>query len=164
MTVRSRPLPLITVAVLAVGGLIAGCGSSSKKDSSSSSSSSPATTAAAAPATAAKTTSGGLTVDASEFTFAPPTLSAKAGKVKVTLDNKGQTQHEFVLLKTSTAADKLKVTGGRVSEKDSVGEISETDGGKSASHTFDLEPGTYVYVCNIPGHYMQGMRGTLTVR
>jgi uncharacterized cupredoxin-like copper-binding protein len=36
--------------------------------------------------------------------------------------------------------------------------------GESAPHTFDLKPGTYVMVCNVPGHYDAGMYGTLTVR
>jgi uncharacterized cupredoxin-like copper-binding protein len=51
-----------------------------------------------------------------------------------------------------------------VSEDASVGEISETDGGAFKSHTFNLKPGHYVFVCNIPGHYANGMRGELTVQ
>ena len=103
-------------------------------------------------------------MDASEFKFAPAAITAKAGKVKVALDNKGDTEHEFVLLKTNQAAGALSVKGGRVSEAASVGEISETKAGQTATHTFHLKPGKYVYVCNIPGHYQQGMHGTLTVK
>jgi hypothetical protein len=46
----------------------------------------------------------------------------------------------------------------------SSGEIPEQEPGKSASHTFMLKPGAYVYICNVPGHYAAGMRGTLTVK
>ena len=91
-------------------------------------------------------------------------ITAQAGKLKLTLDNKGKIPHEIVVLKSSAAANALKVTGGRVSEKTSVGEVSETAAGATRSATLDLKPGTYVYVCNIPGHYGDGMRGTLTVK
>jgi uncharacterized cupredoxin-like copper-binding protein len=42
--------------------------------------------------------------------------------------------------------------------------ISETEGGASKSHTFDLKPGNYVYVCNIPGYYEKATRGQLVVK
>jgi uncharacterized cupredoxin-like copper-binding protein len=90
----------------------------------------------------------------------------KAGKLKVTLDNKGKIPHEFILLKTNQGAKDLKINAStsRVSETTSVGEVSEIAAGKSASKTFDLKPGKYVFVCNIPAHYKLGMRGVLTVR
>ncbi|MEA2139885.1 MAG: hypothetical protein QOG56_3035 [Solirubrobacteraceae bacterium] len=105
-----------------------------------------------------------LAVTASEFAFDPSTLAAKPGKLTITMKNAGKDGHELVVLRTATKADGLKVSGGRVSEKDAIGEIGDTAGGASKSATFDLEAGTYVYVCNIPGHYGKGMRGTLTVR
>ena len=84
----------------------------------------------------------------------------------MTLENKGKIPHELILLKTREAATALKIdtASSRVSEKTSVGEISELDGGKSAAKTFDLKPGKYVLVCNIPAHYKLGMYGVLTVR
>ena len=30
--------------------------------------------------------------------------------------------------------------------------------------TVDLTPGTYVLLCNLPGHYQQGMYASLTVQ
>lgn len=126
---------------------IAGCGGSATQASSGSASSG----------------SGDLSVSATDFKFSQTDLTAKAGKVKVTLANKGQAPHEFIVLKTDAAPDALKVKNGRVAEDASVGEIAETASGKSASHTFDLKPGKYVFVCNIPGHYGDGMRGQLTV-
>ena len=98
-----------------------------------------------------------------EFAFAPATLTAKAGKLKLTLVNRGRTVHELVVLKTAQAAGALKVSGGRVSEAHAVGEVSETAAGATRSATLNLAPGRYVFVCNIPGHYEDGMRGTLTV-
>jgi uncharacterized cupredoxin-like copper-binding protein len=31
------------------------------------------------------------------------------------------------------------------------------------SLTFDLDAGAYVLICNVPTHYEQGMRGTVTL-
>jgi uncharacterized cupredoxin-like copper-binding protein len=91
-------------------------------------------------------------------------VAAKAGKLTITLDNKGKMPHELVVLKTSAAAGSLSVKSGRVSESRSVGEVSETAAGATKSTTLKLKAGSYVFVCNIPGHYADGMRGTLTVR
>jgi uncharacterized cupredoxin-like copper-binding protein len=51
-----------------------------------------------------------------------------------------------------------------VSEDGSVGEIAETEPGKTGTHTFKLKAGNYVMICNIAGHYQAGMYGTLVVK
>jgi len=94
----------------------------------------------------------------------PAAITTKPGRFTVTLENTGSIPHEFVLLKTDAAPGSLAVKGGRVDEGTSVGEVSETNGGARKSTTFRLKPGKYVYVCNIPGHYGDGMRGQLIVR
>ncbi len=42
--------------------------------------------------------------------------------------------------------------------------VPTLDAGKTATLTLDLKPGTYTYRCNIPGHDLLGMKGTLTVK
>lgn len=37
-------------------------------------------------------------------------------------------------------------------------------GGQAASETYELEPGTYTYYCDVPGHRAQGMEGQVTVQ
>jgi uncharacterized cupredoxin-like copper-binding protein len=70
----------------------------------------------------------------------------------------------MVVLKTDTPADQLEVNAeDKVSEDDSVGEVSETPEGESGSVTLDLEAGNYVLVCNIAKHYSQGMYTAFTV-
>jgi uncharacterized cupredoxin-like copper-binding protein len=109
--------------------------------------------------------SGKATVQSTEFKFSASAIDAPAGKLTLTLKNAGAVEHELVLLKTSAAPGALKVAAsGRVSEAASVGEVSEIKTGVSKSTTFDLKAGRYVYVCNIPGHYSQGMRGVLVVK
>ena len=108
--------------------------------------------------------SGKATVSSTDYRFSAAAIDAPAGKLEVTLANHGAIAHELVLLKTSAAPGSLKVAAnGRVSESASVGEVSEIKSGISKSTTFDLEPGRYVYVCNIPGHYASGMHGALVV-
>jgi uncharacterized cupredoxin-like copper-binding protein len=96
--------------------------------------------------------------------FKISTDSVKSGKVTFTFVNKGNRQHEMIVLKTDTPFDQLTVgSDDKVSEDASVGEISETDAGKTVIKTFDLKPGKYVLVCNIAKHYSQGMRVAFTV-
>ncbi|UTI65697.1 plastocyanin/azurin family copper-binding protein [Paraconexibacter antarcticus] len=164
----NRPLSLL-LPVAATGLLVAGCGSSSKKDdtpakkpAAEAGTKAVSTNPAAAPVDAS---SGKVTITTTEYKFSAPEIHAKAGKLKVTLDNKGGVVHEFVVLKDSAAPGSLKpAANGRVSEKTSVGEVSETDPGKTRTATLDLKPGKYIYVCNIPTHYMSGMYGELVVK
>ena len=109
--------------------------------------------------------SGKATVTSSEYAFSASAIDAPAGKLKLTLANAGAIEHELVVLQSPADPGSLKIDAkGRVSEAASVGEISETKAGASKSTTFDLKPGRYVYVCNIPGHYGSGMRGVLVVK
>ncbi len=107
-----------------------------------------------------------VTIAATEYAFAPAALSATAGKVDFTLQNDGAIEHELVVLKTNKAPADLKEDPktARVSESRSIGEVSETAAGATKSATLDLEPGKYLFVCNIAGHYKLGMTGTLTVK
>ena len=148
----------VALAIAAAAAPLAACGSDDDSDDSASTTTQPSAVTSRAVA------GGKVTVDASEYAFAPEALSAKPGKLEITLDNKGKIPHELVVLKTDEAPDALKVTSGRVSEDGSVGEVEEIDGGASKSATVDVEAGKYVYVCNIPGHYGDGMRGQLTVK
>jgi plastocyanin len=147
-----RSILLLSAAAVAAAIALGGCGNSASADKTAGSSN------------VDKPASGSVAIAAREFAFDRSTIQAKPGKLTITMKNSGKFPHELVLLKTGAAADALKVSGGKVSEKAAVGEISETGSGASKSATFHLKPGSYVYVCNIPGHYADGMRGTLTVR
>jgi uncharacterized cupredoxin-like copper-binding protein len=111
------------------------------------------------------TTALGNSVDAqlTEMKIITPTTAVKAGKVNFTAKNTGTLIHELIVMKTDKPADKLG-TGQKISEKDSVGEISELKPGKTGNVTLDLKPGNYVLICNVPGHYMAGMYKPLQVK
>ena len=169
------PKRLALVALLSAG-VLAGCGSS-KKAADTTIAAAPETTTAAAPeTTAAAGADGGLTApaaaegtpvavtagetsDTAMFLKMDP-ATVKAGKVTFTLVNSAaKNQHEMIILKTDEASDKLAIgADNKVSEAASVGEIPETDAGKTVTKTFDLKPGNYVFVCNIEKHYGFGDR------
>ena len=156
----------LTVLIAALTVLaLAGCSSSNNEDTGGGGQSAGGVTATTA-------VSGGPTVvnveggekpDGTYYFTVTPT-SVKAGPTTITFKNVGTKEHEVVVLKTDTPADKLKVDANHeVSEAASVGEDSETKPGKTKSTTIDLQPGSYVLVCNIEQHYQKGMYGTLTV-
>ena len=81
--------------------------------------------------------------------FAPPSLVVRAGQpVELTLRNGGGIPHDFTL--AGGASSPVKI---------------EAQAGQTARGTFTIDtPGTYAYVCTVPGHAAAGMRGTLTAQ
>jgi uncharacterized cupredoxin-like copper-binding protein len=81
--------------------------------------------------------------------FAPRSVTVRAGQpVELTLRNGGSIPHDFALAEGATGPVKL-----------------EAQGGQTARGTFTVEtPGTYPFVCTVPGHAAAGMTGTLTAR
>jgi len=94
--------------------------------------------------------------------------SVKAGKVVFDVSNISKDElHEFLVVKTPLAADKLPMNadGTRVNESKlrNIKELGDLDPGKSGTITLNLKPGHYVLFCNQPGHYTGGMEGNFTV-
>jgi uncharacterized cupredoxin-like copper-binding protein len=139
---------LICAAIAALA--VAGCGSDNSSSNSSSSSSD--TTAAKTPAPAASSGGGGsnlsLAADSSgQLKFDKTSLSTKAGKVTITMDN------------PSPVAHAIAVEGNGV---DKDGPTVQMGGKSTVSVT--LKPGTYEFYCPVDGHKAAGMKGTLTVK
>jgi uncharacterized cupredoxin-like copper-binding protein len=122
-------------------------------------------TLAASLVPAATALAGGSTkVTLNEFSTKVSPKSATAGKVTFNIKNAGGDEHELAVIKTSTAASKLKVSAGRASEKGKIAEAEDIGGGKSKKLSVTLKKGHYVLICNLPGHYQQGMRTDFTVK
>lgn len=108
----------------------------------------------------------GVTLD--EYHLKLDSTSIPAGAVTFQVNNLGKVQHEFVILRTdlapaalpSTADNKIQEEGSGVEHVDELGGI--VPGGQQAL-TVNLKPGTYLVVCNFPGHVHGGMIATLTV-
>ena len=154
------------LALLALGAVATGCGGS---DDTSSSSSESGEEAEAEATTTAPAAAGGetLTIKMNEYNFIPKDAKAKSGTVTIDAENVGQMTHELVLAKSNLDPAKLPTEdNGEVNEEalDVVGEAPDVAPGDTGSFSADLEPGSYVMVCNLPGHYAAGMYGSLTVK
>ena len=86
-----------------------------------------------------------ITVVATDFAFEPSTIELIAGEpVNLTLD--------------------VQEGGHDLAVADVGFRIPIYDEGESAMATLQIEqPGTYDFLCNVPGHAAQGMIGTITV-
>lgn len=159
-----RTLALGATVIMAVA--LVACGSSSGSKGSSSDTKSDSSGGVSG--STAKGTPVAVDLGDAQGVDGPMTMkvapaSVPAGEVTFTAKNSGTIEHEMVVLKTDTPGDQLTVTNGKVSEKDSVGEIPEFAAGKTASVTLDLKAGNYVLVCNIKDHYKMGMWSAFTV-
>jgi plastocyanin len=121
------------------------------------------TPAASAPATTPKATTGTPAPPSSpaasatsalklaanpggQLSFDTKQLSAKAGKVTITLTNASPLEHNVAIAQGST------VLGA-----------TPTFAGGSKAVALTLKPGTYTFFCSVPGHRQAGMEGTLSV-
>ena len=77
-----------------------------------------------------------------DFSEAPATIPA--GEVIIALRNDGGAPHNVTF--------------------EEGGVQVEAPGGQAASDTYELDPGTYTYYCDVPGHRSQGMEGQVTVQ
>ena len=83
-------------------------------------------------------------VDGTAFEFTKAT--APAGSITFDMPNRSPLQHNIALKGVPNAAGKV---------------INQ---GQTSTFTADLKPGTYTYICEVPGHEAAGMKGTLTVK
>ncbi len=96
------------------------------------------------------------------------TNEIKAGKVTFNVTNTSQTLvHEFVVGKSDKPIEALpyneKENELTESAIEVVNEIDDIDPGKSGTLTVNLQPGSYLLMCNKAGHFKAGMFNHLTV-
>jgi len=132
----------------------------------------PASAANAAPAAAAPApapATGPLAVSLSEFKVAPAATTIAAGQVTLNITNGGTVQHELLVFRSDLAPSAYPEVNGGINEE-GPGIEKESDGdnldpGTTQTRTVDLTaPGTYLFVCNLPGHFAAGMYQVVTVK
>ena len=92
----------------------------------------------------------------------------RAGKVTFNVANSSQTLvHEFIVARSDKPVEALPYDEKENELKESAvqvaNEIEDLDPGKSGTLTVDLEPGSYLLLCNKAGHFKAGMFNHLTV-
>jgi plastocyanin len=148
---RRSPYLFALLALVAMFAAV-GCGSKNKTASTS-------TTPTTSSTSTTTSTSGGgagsnLSVAAAaggQLKFDKTNLTAKAGKVTITMDNPSVVPHS------------IAVEGSGIDKKGSGGTTGVGKGQKSTV-TANLKSGTYTFYCPVDGHKAAGMKGTLTVK
>ena len=104
-------------------------------------------------------------VDLKEYAITLSVASVKAGIVKFGIRNNGTMVHDFDLIKTALALDKLPIDGAAAKAKEDglVKQMINIAGQRSTTISADLAAGHYVIICNVAGHYQLGMRAELKV-
>ena len=155
-----QPALLLSAAALALGVAACGGGSSSSagggtKSAPASSSAAAGTGTSAASGTSSAAAAGGgsstLSIAANSsgsLAYDKKTLSAKAGKVTITMTNMAPIGHNITIQQGTNGA----VLGA-----------TPTFQGGSKSVSLTLKAGKYTFYCSVPGHRAGGMVGTLTV-
>jgi uncharacterized cupredoxin-like copper-binding protein len=87
-----------------------------------------------------------------DYWVKPSTTSVPAGKVTFTATNVGQVPHELMIERAPIKMD----APGQPNEDAAQGMIEDMDPGQSGSMTLNLQPGSYMLFCNVPGHFMMG--------
>jgi uncharacterized cupredoxin-like copper-binding protein len=105
-------------------------------------------------------------VDMKEYTITLNTPTAKAGVVKFGIRNLGTMVHDFDVIKTDLAPDKLPIDTASAKAKTDglVKQMINIAQGRVTTLEAQLEAGHYVIICNVAGHYQLGMRAELTVQ
>jgi plastocyanin len=98
---------------------------------------------------ASKGPGGTLQLAASEtaLAFDKTSLTSQPGEVTIDFDNPSALEHNVA----------IEQNGKEIA-------VSETLAKGKTSVSADLAPGTYTYLCTIPGHAEAGMEGTLVVK
>ena len=110
----------------------------------------------------------GTAIYVSEWSVGLPT-SMLAGQVNFSITNIGAIQHELLVFKSDLrpSAYPLDSKGNVIEDGPGITLVSDgenIDPGKTQTRTVDLtKPGTYLFVCNIPGHFKTGMFRVVTV-
>jgi uncharacterized cupredoxin-like copper-binding protein len=96
-----------------------------------------------------------LHVDLTEWAVIPSDGVVAAGPLRVKVANVGQLWHELDIVPTESWGQKLRIRNGRAVAEDAAAPIVVAPG-QTRSARINLDPGYYVLLDNIRGHYAAG--------
>lgn len=147
-TTQARRLVGVCLAVVLVG--FGACGGSKDKPS------------------AAKLPAGTVTVK--QWSVTLNKASFAPGKYRFAIKNEGSIPHELIAVRTDLPIADLPMTAtGDVNEDDpALPNVTDGDDiavGATQMRVINLStPGTYIFMCNLPGHFKSGMHEVITVQ
>lgn len=169
-------------AVRETGPGVSGSGSGSASGSGSGSASGTASEAAIPECVfvgnSSETPTGVVVATLAEFSVAPDPAEVEAGTIEIVAHNEGAEPHEIVVVRFDgdpaelPVADDGSVDEEQLPEGAVIGEIEGFASGQTCATAFDLEPGSYVLLCNIveeeesgemEAHYAENMYASFTV-
>ncbi len=127
----------------------------------------PSTEPGTTPTSSVAPSPGMVLVTEKEFSIIANPAVVPAGRLTLKVSNVGKARHELVVIKTDNDPAHLPtnstgaIENGQGDEK--IAELSKVPAGSTRKLAVDLEPGMYVLICNLPGHYGAGMHTGLTV-
>lgn len=131
----------------------------------------------AEPAAVPSVVSVQLGEDGSKYFVKLDKSSVVAGTTTFKIDNVGTIHHELAFFRTDLAADGLPLDAEDKVALEEGAEVGEAvyatpvrgdpdhriRDGRGVDYTLDLEPGAYVLLCNLAGHYKAGQYIAFTV-
>jgi uncharacterized cupredoxin-like copper-binding protein len=116
----------------------------------------------------ADTVSNKITGDVHEWGVDISAGKSKAGVVTFAIANFGTIAHEFIVVKTDFKPGEIPLGDNNRFDEDGEGveavdEIAEFEVDTSHVLKVNLEPGAYQLLCNIAGHYQNGMYAAFEV-
>ncbi len=109
-----------------------------------------------------------VNISLTTYSIAVEKDTVSSGQVTFHVSNDATDQkHSLDIVQTDLAPDKLPRTADNnvdMSKLTVVASVPEIQPGESKDVTVNLAPGHYVIVCNLPGHYDQGMRAEITAK
>jgi len=105
--------------------------------------------------------------DAGEYAITVDPTSAPAGDITFGIVNEGELEHEFEVFSGTVDPASVPIEEDRANfeglDVEEIDEVEDLAGGDEAQLTVDLAAAEYLLVCNLPGHFAQGMYTTFTV-
>ena len=171
------PFRRVAIALAAVALVATACGGAAAANPTwtYAPAASPADTLVPTGAPAAETTeeptasaAADVNIDLSEWKVAVPSTMTSS-QINLVIKNDGTIEHELLVFKSDLApsAYPKDAKGDIVEDGPGISLISDGENiapGGTQSRALDLsQPGTYLFVCNIPGHFKEGMYQIVTV-
>jgi len=102
-----------------------------------------------------------VAVTLDDYSIDPSSTAVPSGDITFSVENVGATVHEMVVIRTDVDVADIPVENHEANEEapgmTPIGEVEDVQPGASAELKLTLEPGRYLFLCNISEHFERGM-------